>query len=373
MFIITTIIIANIYTQEGFKYYNCDGEVTNLNPNFNVTLNREELKDNFWTYCWDENYPRFSTNTEINVNKCNTLANYLNQIIKFDVENIYCDFDGTLQFSSPFICKSNVYKLNHIIYNGWSRNMFTCGTNEYVRFSSIHDGNNPKHECEKDIEDYHYFEEFIRCTSSENGYPDIPYQNKCNCLPGATGPLCQYTDKDTCYCNGKANMNGFCTCNPGYSGIYCNVGDTTLQPISKTYTTKTTKITNTKTTYTKTDTTKADTTYTKADTTYSTKADSTKADSTKTDTTKPSENQTIQTTTTVSSNNITHDSINNKDTATIVILVILVIFIIVILSIPVGIYGYNNCKKDKSIPTQRDPPSYENPVYDININNVSTA
>ena len=41
---IATIVIAtNIYAQiqEDFKYYSCDGEVTN--PNFNVTLNRDNL------------------------------------------------------------------------------------------------------------------------------------------------------------------------------------------------------------------------------------------------------------------------------------------------------------------------------------------
>ena len=120
--------LRNIYTQEDFKYYNCDGEVTNLNPNFNVYLNRDELKYSFWSDCYADYYPTFDNNHNSALNKCNILANYLNQIINFDDEHgIYCyetTYNYILRFYSPFICKSNIYKLNHITYNGNS--VFTC-------------------------------------------------------------------------------------------------------------------------------------------------------------------------------------------------------------------------------------------------------
>ena len=41
---------------------------------------------------------------------------------KDDKNKLYCDYNYRgeliLSFRSPFICKSNIYKLNHIIYNG---------------------------------------------------------------------------------------------------------------------------------------------------------------------------------------------------------------------------------------------------------------
>ena len=147
---IATIVIAtNVYAQEDFKYYNCDGEVTNLNPNFNVYLNRDELKYSFWTDCYRA-WPLFGNNHNSVLNKCNILANYLNQIIIFDDEHgIYCDdVENSLRFYSSFICKSNIYKLNHIIYNGNS--VLTChGTTDvFVSFNSYNG-------CEDDIEDNH--------------------------------------------------------------------------------------------------------------------------------------------------------------------------------------------------------------------------
>ena len=174
---IATIIIAtNIYsqTQKDFKYYNCDGEVTNLNPNFNVTLNRDNLKYSFWSNCVSS-YPVFDNNHNTKLNKCNILANYLNQIIIFDDEHgIFCqsgDANFYMRFYSPFICKSNIYKLNHIIYNGNS--VLTCSgsIDVFVSFNGYYG-------CEDEIEDKHIFEHFIRCASSKNGYPDIPYQGK---------------------------------------------------------------------------------------------------------------------------------------------------------------------------------------------------
>jgi len=386
---IATIVIAtNVYAQEDFKYYICDGEVTNLNPNFNVSLNRDELKYSFWSGCTSHYYPIFDNNHNTALNKCNILANYLNQIINFDDEHgIYC-YETThnlyLRFYSPFICKSNIYKLNHIIYNGNS--VLTCrGTiNVFVAFDGYYG-------CKNDIEDNHIFEHYVRCASSKNGYLDIPYQGKCTCLPGANGPLCQYTDKDTCSCNGKANMNGFCTCNPGYSGLYCNIGDPTLQPVNKITTTKTVtaktattaanKITNTKTaitankiTNTKTATTAANKiTNTKTATTAANKITNTKTATAKTATT---DNKITTTKTTTTDN--TYESISIKHKTTIVILVIIIIVIFLPISV---IYSYYKCKKHYSIPpippqnsldtlTSLDKsnnhacPSYENPVYD---------
>jgi hypothetical protein len=404
------IIATNVYAQEDLKYYTCEGEVTNLNPNFNVTLNRDELKDSYWSDCSGK-WPIFDTNNGIGLSKCITISGYLNKLINDgdDKNKLYCSHnykdEWILSFRSPFICKNNIYKLNHIIYNGES--ILYCGdsydseNNHDVQFKSAMI-------CEDYIHDKHIFEHFVRCASSENGYPNIPYKGKCNCLPDATGPLCQYTNKDTCYCNGKAKMNGFCSCEPGYSGLYCNIG-TSITPTktsttrtsttltTRTSTTLTTLTTRTSSTPTKI-TTRTSTTSTKITTRTSTTSTKITITSTfisniitptstvnstsftkKTPTSTKTTSTTKTNTTTSSNNIITHESINNKDTATIVILVILVIFIIAILLIPVGIYCYNNCKK--SIPTippthilrkSNDPPSYENPVYDTHINS-STA
>jgi hypothetical protein len=112
MFAATIAIIAtitpNVYAQEDFKYYNCDGEVTNLNPNFNVSLNRDELKNSYWTDCSGV-WPIFDVNNGIGLKKCSTISNYLNQIIndKDDKNKLYCDYNYRgeliLSFRSPFI------------------------------------------------------------------------------------------------------------------------------------------------------------------------------------------------------------------------------------------------------------------------------
>ena len=412
-------IATNVYAQEDFKYYNCDGEVTNLNPNFNVSLNRDELKESYWSDCSGK-WPIFDTNNGIGLSKCITISGYLNKLINDgdDKNKLYCSHnykdEWILSFRTPFICKNNIYKLNHIIYNGES--ILYCGDsyssedNHDVQFKSAMI-------CEDYIHDKHNFEHFVRCISSENGYPDIPYKGKCNCLPEATGPLCQYTNKDTCYCNGKARMNGFCSCDPGYSGLYCNVGTTSTTPTTYTYTTSTTytntsttftnvtttytTFTNVTTTYTNTSTvtstTSTNVTTTKTNTSVNVTNTSTTLTSTKTSTTPnvtttktsttpnvtttkisttPNITNSTQTSTTVSSKYISYES-NNKYNNLQIIGIIIISIIIVLLVI-----GFNICynKRDNiNIPqhpiitqhSQHTHQSYENPVYDTNINTSS--
>ena len=86
---------------------------------------------------------------------------------------------------------------------------------------------NRVYSCNDELNKKHNFEHLIRCASSEFGFPELPFRGKCNCLPGATGSHCQFSDKNTCNCNGVALPDGYCNCKGGFKGFYCEIGDNT--------------------------------------------------------------------------------------------------------------------------------------------------
>jgi hypothetical protein len=100
--------------------------------------------------------------------------------------------------------------------------------------------------CKEELYDNHNFEHLIRCASSEFGFPELPFRGKCICLAGSTGSHCQFSDQNTCNCNGKALSDGYCECDEVYEGFYCEfkkiITTTQTTPIITTKTTSKEKV-----------------------------------------------------------------------------------------------------------------------------------
>ena len=154
--------------------------------------------------------------------------------------------------------------------------------------------------------------------SSENGYPNVPYEGVCNCLPGSAGSYCQFTDEEVCNCEGKVKDNGLCDCFEGFEGLHCDQKVMTTEHLTTKRSDTTTKQSAITTKQSDTTTKQSAITTKRSDTITKRSSVTTKrsAITTKQSSTKPTESN-------------YHGSIHKKYMTTIIILIIVIIFILI--------------------------------------------
>ena len=139
--------------------------------------------------------------------------------------------DYLLAFQNSFYCKKGIEQLNFMVFN--TGGVISCTDYGFIKYES-------SDKCREELYDNHNFEHLIRCASSEFGFPELPFRGKCICLLGSTGSHCQFSNQNTCNCNGKALTDGYCDCNEGYEGFYCEVKKESVSSYSPTKTILTT-------------------------------------------------------------------------------------------------------------------------------------
>ena len=137
------------------------GENITYPTEYDLSIDRTSLKDSYWNGC-HSSIPIFNYQKNKALEECNALSNYLNYKLK-SVNKEYEISCGeknelvVLQFDTPFICKHNIDKVNHILFNGY--NKLNCGhvyygaTTENTFYTVIVEKTFMKHIISKNLSD----------------------------------------------------------------------------------------------------------------------------------------------------------------------------------------------------------------------------
>lgn len=229
---ISTILFVLAITYPDYNQENCGNQIE-IDPRYDINLNRTNVQKSMFYCHYDlmifnsivlDKYNKVYDKGKYN---CHVFASYFNSIVNgFDEENgLRCRYASShkdrlknkrylLAFQNSFYCKKGIEQLNFMVFN--TGGVISCTGYGYIKYES-------SDKCREELYDNHNFEHLIRCASSEFGFPELPFRGKCICLPGSTGSYCQFSNQNTCNCNGKALGNGYCECDEGYEGFYCEV------------------------------------------------------------------------------------------------------------------------------------------------------
>ena len=219
----------------------CDNTSLVIDSRYDVNLNRTELQKSMFSCQKDQMiFPEklideYNRIYDKGLHYCQVFANYFNSIINgfYDVNGLKCkivriSFTPTkyyLGFDNSYYCNKGIEQLNYMVFD--RGNVIKCSESGTIIFNKYGYGSHTHYPCLTELNNKHYFERILRCASSEFGFPTLPFRGECICLPGSTGSHCQFSDKNTCNCNGKALDDGYCDCYDGYDGFYCEIDLTT--------------------------------------------------------------------------------------------------------------------------------------------------
>ena len=228
----STLLFVLAITHPEHNLVNCGNQIE-IDPRYDLNLNRTNLPNSMF-YCHYElmsfksivldEYNKIYDEGKYN---CQVFASYLNSIVNgfYEENGLRCRYthhsrDSSknkryfLGFQNSFYCKKGIEQLNFMVFN--TGGVISCTNYGFVSYVT-------RDKCREELYDNHNFEHLIRCASSEFGFPELPFRGKCICLPGSTGSHCQFSNQNTCNCNGKALADGYCDCDEGYEGFYCEV------------------------------------------------------------------------------------------------------------------------------------------------------